>query len=213
MPAGSLGDRIRRLRQERGMSLARVAGADFSRAFLNQVELGRSQPSTRVLRVIATRLGTGVEFLLNGSTPSRAGEIALERARIALASGRAQQALRLVAPLIGSREWPLGTEARICAAGAHACLGNHDRAGALLNAELELAAARGDQALARRLRHLRDGRPFPGGDPAAAAGAHVRLADRARQTGDEQAALEHYRAARVLLETLRDAGYRPAGKV
>ena len=53
----TLGQRIRRVRQERGFSLARVSGDDFSRAFLNQVELGRSQPSTRVLRVIAGRLG------------------------------------------------------------------------------------------------------------------------------------------------------------
>ena len=46
----TLGDRVRRLRTERGMSLAKVAGGDFSRAFLNQVELNRSRPSVRVLR-------------------------------------------------------------------------------------------------------------------------------------------------------------------
>jgi transcriptional regulator with XRE-family HTH domain len=195
------------------MSLARVAGADFSRAFLNQVELGRSQPSTRVLRVIATRLGTGVEFLLNGSAPNRDGEILLERARVEVARGRNQQALRLVSRLLGSSEWPLGTEARICAARAHAALGHHERAGALLAAELELAIARGDSALARRLRNIREGLPYPGGDPAAAAAAHVRLADRARLAGDEGSALEHYRAARVLLETACDAAYRPAGNV
>ena len=69
MSLDSLGGRIRRLREERGMSLAKVAGGDFSRAFLNQVELGKSQPSTRVLRVIANRLGAPVEYLLEGSTP------------------------------------------------------------------------------------------------------------------------------------------------
>ena len=53
----SLGDRVRKLRMERGMSLAKVAGGDFSRAFLNQVELNKSRPSVRVLRVIADRLG------------------------------------------------------------------------------------------------------------------------------------------------------------
>jgi transcriptional regulator with XRE-family HTH domain len=213
MPQESLGDRVRRLRHERGMSLARVAGADFSRAFLNQVELGHSQPSTRVLRVIATRLGTGVEFLLNGSAPNRDREITLERARVDVARGRFRQALRLLAPFLGSSEWPLGTEARICAARAHAALGHREQAGALLSAELELATARGDSALVRRLRHIRDGSAYPGGDPAAAAAAHVRLADRARLAGEEDSALEHYRAARVLLETARDTAYKLGGKV
>jgi len=32
--AETLGDRVRKLRMERGMSLAKVAGGDFSRAFL-----------------------------------------------------------------------------------------------------------------------------------------------------------------------------------
>ncbi|HXJ48011.1 MAG TPA: helix-turn-helix transcriptional regulator, partial [Candidatus Acidoferrum sp.] len=62
MPADeTLGERIHRVRQERGLSLAKVSGPDFSRAFLHQVEHGRAQPSTRVLRVIAGRLGTEVD--------------------------------------------------------------------------------------------------------------------------------------------------------
>ena len=52
----SLGTRIRRLRRERGVSLAKIGGGDFTRAFLSQVELGRAQPSLRVLRVIADRV-------------------------------------------------------------------------------------------------------------------------------------------------------------
>ena len=38
---------------ELGLSLAGVAQTDFSRAFLNQIELGRARPSTRILQVIA----------------------------------------------------------------------------------------------------------------------------------------------------------------
>src|SRR5207253_5194379 len=69
-PTGDLmGDRIRQRRMELGMSLAQVAGGDFSRAFLNQVELGKTQPSTRILRVVADRLGAPVEYLLDGSMP------------------------------------------------------------------------------------------------------------------------------------------------
>src|SRR4029077_2739467 len=89
----TLGQRIRRLRQDRGMSLAKVSGGDFSRAFLNQVELGRSQPSTRVLRVIAGRLGTEVDYLLEGRLPNLDRELALERARVLMARGQGRRAL------------------------------------------------------------------------------------------------------------------------
>ena len=56
-----LGERIRKARHELGLSLAAVAQKDFSRAFLNQVELGRSRPSTRTLQIIvfALVMGTG----------------------------------------------------------------------------------------------------------------------------------------------------------
>jgi transcriptional regulator with XRE-family HTH domain len=88
----TLGQRIRKVRQARGMTLAQVAGGDFSRAFLNQVEMGRSQPSTRVLRVIATRLGAPIDYLVGGS--SRLGDLerAVERARQALEQGQAEEA-------------------------------------------------------------------------------------------------------------------------
>ena len=86
------------------MSLAKVSGGDFSRAFLNQVELGRSQPSTRVLRVIAGRLGTEVDYLLEGRLPGIERELALEKARVLVARGHAKRAL--VAPISPRRRAP-----------------------------------------------------------------------------------------------------------
>jgi tetratricopeptide (TPR) repeat protein len=59
-----LGARIRKVRLDLGLSLAAVAGGDFSRAFLNQVELGRSRPSMRILQLIADRLHRPVEYFL-----------------------------------------------------------------------------------------------------------------------------------------------------
>jgi transcriptional regulator with XRE-family HTH domain len=111
----TLGRRIRRARLERGLTLAQVAGEDFSRAFLNQVEMGRSQPSTRVLRIIATRLGQPLDYLLGGGQVEQ--ELAVERARLAVARGRARLALELLAPVL---ELPstLGSDARLCAAEA-----------------------------------------------------------------------------------------------
>ena len=105
------------------MSLARVSGEDFSRAFLNQVELGRSQPSTRVLRVIAGRLGTEVDYLLEGRLPGVERELSLEKGRVLLARGDARRALAAVRPAAASTEWPLGSDARLCQAEALKALG------------------------------------------------------------------------------------------
>ena len=198
----TLGQRIRRLRQDRGMSLAKVSGGDFSRAFLNQVELGRSQPSTRVLRVIAGRLGTEVDYLLEGRLPGVERELALEKARVLVARGHARRALAALGAAVDSLEWPLGTDARLCQAAALLMLGRLEEAGDLLTAEKEVIAARGDTHRLRRLRSLQRGEAFSvgGGDLETVAQSHLRLADKAQRAADSHDALEHYRAARILLE-------------
>jgi transcriptional regulator with XRE-family HTH domain len=198
----TLGQRIRRLRQDRGMSLAKVSGVDFSRAFLNQVELGRSQPSTRVLRVIAGRLGTEVDYLLEGRLPGVERELALEKARVLVARGHAKRALAALGTAVDSLEWPLGTDARLCQAAALRMLGRLEEAAAILLAERELITARGDGHRLRRLRSLQRGELFSigDGDLETAAESHLRLADKAQRAADSHDALEHYRAARVLLE-------------
>jgi transcriptional regulator with XRE-family HTH domain len=198
----TLGQRIRRLRQDRGLSLAKVSGGDFSRAFLNQVELGRSQPSTRVLRVIAGRLGTEVDYLLEGRLPGVERELALEKARVLVARGHARRALAALGTAVESSEWPLGTDARLCQAAALQMLGRIDEAAELLSAEKEVIVAHGDTHRLQRLRILQHGEAYSigEGDLETAANSHLRLADRAQRAANSQDALEHYRAARVLLE-------------
>src|SRR6202163_1824237 len=124
----TMGQRIRRVRQERGMSLANVSGPDFSRAFLHQVEHGHSQPSPRVLRVIAGRLGTEVDYLLDGRLPGVERELALEKARVLLARGDPRRALAALGSAVESTEWPLGTDARLCQAEALLALGRETEA-------------------------------------------------------------------------------------
>jgi transcriptional regulator with XRE-family HTH domain len=184
------------------MSLAKVSGGDFSRAFLNQVELGRSQPSTRVLRVIAGRLGTEVDYLLEGRLPGVERELALEKARVLLARGNARRALAALGTAAESSEWPLGTDARLCQAAALRLVGRVDESDALLSAEKEVIAAHGDTHRLQRWRLLKRGDVYSigEGDLETAADAHLRLADRAQRAANSQDALEHYRAARVLLE-------------
>ena len=202
VPRETLGNRIKRLRAERGMSLAKVSGADFSRAFLNQVELGKSQPSTRVLRVIAGRLGTQVDYLLEGRLPSLDRELALERARVLVAKGDARRALAALESVAETKDWPLGTDARLCRAEALQALGRKQEAATLLAGEAKTIALHKDSHRKARLAALKKGRPLAvgAGDPPSAAHAHLKLADRALRAGNSADALDHYRAARVLLE-------------
>jgi transcriptional regulator with XRE-family HTH domain len=203
----TLGQRIRRLRMDRGMSLAKVSGGDFSRAFLNQVELGRSQPSTRVLRVIAGRLGTEVDYLLEGRFLAMERELALEKARVLVARGHARRALAALGTTVESPEWPLGTDARLCQAAALGMLGRLEEADALLSAEKEVIAAHRDSYRLQRLRSLkrREALSTGDGDLETAAQSHIRMADRAQREANSHDALEHYRAARVLLEVRAQA--------
>jgi transcriptional regulator with XRE-family HTH domain len=184
------------------MSLAKVSGGDFSRAFLNQVELGRSQPSTRVLRVIAGRLGTEVDYLLEGRLPGLERELALEKGRVLLARGDARRALVALRPAVDWSEWPIGTEARLSQAQALRMLGRDEEASAVLAREKELITSHRDGERVKRLRALERGEsvvPVAGG-VAGAVTLHLRLADRAQRAAITHDALEHYRAARVLLE-------------
>jgi hypothetical protein len=68
--------------------------------------------------------------------------------------------------------------------------------------ERRIIAARRDGHRLSRLGALEDGKAFSvgGGDADAAAKAHLKLADRAQRASRSYDALEHYRAARVLLE-------------
>lgn len=203
MTLDSLGGRIRRLREERGMSLARVAGGDFSRAFLNQVEMGKSQPSTRLLRVIANRLGAPVEYLLEGATPSLDRRLALERARVDVVRGRCREALAALEPVLDGLDWPLSADARLCLAEALFGLGRRADAERELGGAEDAIRAYGDAYRLKRLGALRAalaGKRRPALDPRSLGAAQVRLGERALRSGDHAAALEHFREGRVLLE-------------
>ncbi len=96
-----LGRRIRQARQELGLSLAAVAGSDFSRAFLNQVELGRAQPSTQNLRIIARRLQRPIDYFLEEPGDSAAAlELALAEAEMSLLHGEGSRAESLVTRIL-----------------------------------------------------------------------------------------------------------------
>lgn len=194
----TLGQRIKRIRHQRGMSLAKVVRDDFSRAFLNQVELGKARPSIRVLRVIAERLGTEVEYLLEGQEAGIERELALERGRVLIARGEPRRGLLNLKPALSSFDWPLGSDARVAQAQALIALGRKEEAAAILVKERLVIEHHNDRHRLERLKVVERGDQFRiEVDPVQ---AHLKLADRATRYGNNHDELEHYRAARVLLE-------------
>ena len=194
----TLGQRIRRIRVQQGLSLAKVVRDDVSRAFLNQVEMGKARPSIRVLRIIAERLGTEVEYLLEGRQAGVDRELALEKGRVLLARGEPKRALLALRPAIASYDWPLGTDARLAQAEALIALGRKDEGTAVLAKERNEIELHNDHHRRERMQLIERGERFRfTGD---AVDKHLRMADRAQRAGNSHDELEHYRAARVLLE-------------
>lgn len=96
-----LGARIRKVRLDLGLSLAQVAGGNFSRAFLNQVELGRSRPSMRTLQLIADRLHRPIEYFLQSPLNSTTVlELTLAEAGMRLRQADAARARILMTELL-----------------------------------------------------------------------------------------------------------------
>jgi transcriptional regulator with XRE-family HTH domain len=200
----TLGQRIQRIRKDRGLSLKDVVGDDFSRAFLNQVELGRSRPSIRVLRIIADRLGTEVEYLLQGREAGIDRELAVEKARVLLLQGDPRRALLALRPALNTYDWPLGTDARIAQVQALIALGRKEEAAKVIVRERSTIELHNDHERRERLKLAERGDGFHYGTDAIL--RHLRLADRAARAGDSDDELEHYRAARVLLEAKAPTG-------
>ena len=61
-----IGERIKRLRKEKGYSISELAKlACVSKSYLSQIERGlQTNPSLQFLRKVATTLGTNIDFLL-----------------------------------------------------------------------------------------------------------------------------------------------------
>ena len=62
----TIGERIRRLRIEQGLSLREVAGPGITFAHVSRIEGGRRNPSPEAIELLARRLGTSPEYLRTG---------------------------------------------------------------------------------------------------------------------------------------------------
>lgn len=74
----SLGERIRKLRKEKGLTLQALAGAELSKGMLSLIENGKANPSMESLAYIAERLGINKNDLLADVAPSELRELLQE---------------------------------------------------------------------------------------------------------------------------------------
>src|SRR5437870_4436384 len=66
----TIGQRIRRLRLERGLSQRELAEPGISYAYLSRIEAGQRAPSLKALRIVARKLGVTAEHLETGASVS-----------------------------------------------------------------------------------------------------------------------------------------------
>src|ERR671922_223631 len=64
--AGGLGERVRRLRNERGLTQTELAAARVSKEYISQIETGKTRPTQQTLDWLAERLGVDPHYLVDG---------------------------------------------------------------------------------------------------------------------------------------------------
>jgi tetratricopeptide (TPR) repeat protein len=62
----TIGQRLRRLRLERGLSQRELSSPGVSYAYISRIEAGARRPSVKALRMLAPKLGVSVEYLETG---------------------------------------------------------------------------------------------------------------------------------------------------
>src|ERR671931_1843508 len=69
----SIGQRLRRLRLEKGLSQRDLAVPGVSYAYISRIEAGTRQPSVKALRKLAAKLGVTADYLETGADLAPAG--------------------------------------------------------------------------------------------------------------------------------------------
>ncbi len=93
-----MGEKIRSLRKRLQMTQSELAGNDFTKSFISQIEKGQTRPSLRSLQIIAQRLGRPVSYFLSDeaeATSTRPPNLdhQLSLARNHLSNNRTQESL------------------------------------------------------------------------------------------------------------------------
>lgn len=212
MPSTSetIGQRLRRLRVERGLSQRELSEPGVSYAYISRIEAGTRQPSVKALRKLARKLGVAAAYLETGSEISAEEQLEMRLAdaelqlRLNEDPESAEQRLREL--LAEATEWgdrAAATRARIALGNAALERGRPDEAVALL----ERAAEQEDVRPGTRLDVFSElGRAYAmRGDPKKAIELFERcLGEVEREEPENMAARVRY--ATYLSYALSDAG-------
>src|SRR5664280_1964841 len=91
-PTETLGERLRRLRKERGLSQQSISGPGLTTAHISRIEAGLRRPSVRAIRALAKKLDVTPEYLETGTQLGPRGDLELRiaDAELELRIGTAQ---------------------------------------------------------------------------------------------------------------------------
>ncbi|MDQ3890633.1 MAG: tetratricopeptide repeat protein [Actinomycetota bacterium] len=139
-----LGDRLRQLRINRGMTQTELAGDRFSKEYVSQIERGKTRPTSETVSWLAARLGVDESFLETGVSSGaldRADGL-IARAEAAIESQQYEEAVKAVteisrADLTAAPD--LEFQALLAEAWARMYLGQVRRAVALVESARSLA--------------------------------------------------------------------------
>jgi tetratricopeptide (TPR) repeat protein len=81
LPNGGLGERLRTLRLNLGLTQTDLAGVRFSKEYVSQIERGKTRPTRETIDWLAQRLGVDPGFLVSGVSADDRGRIETSLAR------------------------------------------------------------------------------------------------------------------------------------
>jgi transcriptional regulator with XRE-family HTH domain len=124
--SATLGQRMRALRREQGLSQTDLAGDLVSPSYVSLIESGRRSPERDVLEGLAQKLGCSVQYLECGVVPEEMTEqrLRLQFAEIALANGAVGEAHQQFGELAETASSEVRLAARWGLARAEEALGN-----------------------------------------------------------------------------------------
>jgi tetratricopeptide (TPR) repeat protein len=101
LPKGGLGERLRTLRANAGLTQTELAGDRFSKEYVSQIERGKTRPTLQTLEWLAERLQVDRHFLETGASAAEFHrvETVIAQAEVAMESNGYEEAIALVAGL------------------------------------------------------------------------------------------------------------------
>jgi tetratricopeptide (TPR) repeat protein len=122
-PEETLGQRLRRLRKERGLSQQAISGPGLTTAHISRIEAGLRRPSVRAIRVLAKHLDVSPEYLETGRPLGPRGDLEVRIAdaelelRVGVQTEPAQERLRALVAEARSLGDPMLTARAVAALG------------------------------------------------------------------------------------------------